>query len=471
MNKAEDEIQALTDFGLTKYEALIYLSSLKIGLSTVSKIGKAAGIRREEVYRTIPRLEKAGLLERVLGRPIKVRALPIEDALDILVERKESEASKKIRDLIITKDMLVEKLGQETQKYQIKDEHENFVLITEKDTLSKRVSSLIERASSTIDFVDSFENTFRFVLMYAEALKIARKKDVRVRIITAYPNDAELIPKALKKHVPENSFVVKYQSTLPSRYAIFDGTNALITTSAGDTFSESKCLWTNDTNLIGIIQRDFEDQFRDSIDWKDIGDIHIQKLAQIIDRVKPRDHLVLFYDSLEAKHNTLFSYLLKGLERNEAAAYVCAEETPDEIKKAMKEFGIPIEKYLENEALVIMDYRDMYIRDGVFDIDDVMDSWAKFYDNAMANGFKSLRVTGEMSCFIKHDLVEELIEYEQALHTILDIPMTAICAYNSDMLSRVENPIDVYSELVRAHGKVLFAGKDNRVGKIEVRAG
>lgn len=471
MNSLEEEIEALTNFGLTKYEALIYLSALKIGLSTASKIGKVSGIRREEVYRTIPKLEKAGLLERVLGRPIKVRALPIEDALEILVERQETEASKKLRNLIITKEELVDRLGHVTQKYHEKEERANFVLITEKDTLSKRVSSLIERAESTIDFIDSFENAFRFVLIYADALKVARKKNVKVRIITNYPNDVELIPRSLKKHVPENSFIVKYSSSLPSRYAIFDGNNAMITTSTGDTFSESKCLWTNDANLVGIIQRDFEDQIKDSVDWKDVDDIHIQKLAQIMDRVKPRDHLVLFYDSVKAKHNTLFSYIHKGLELNQAVAYVCAEETTDQVLEAMREYGIEVEKNLQTKALSVLDYTDMYIRDGEFNMDEVMELWAKFYDDAIARGFTGLRVTGEMSCFIQHDLIEELIAYENALHTVLDIPMTAICAYNSNLLSKVENPINVYSELVRAHGKVLFAGRDNRIGKIEVRAG
>jgi len=88
---------------------------------------------------------------------------------------------------------------------------------------------------------------------------------------------------------------------------------------------------------------------------------------------------------------------------------------------------------------------------------------------AMENGFNGMRVTGEMACFIDHSLVEDLIEYEKALHTILDIPMTAVCAYNADSLAKVDKPIDVYSELVKAHGKVLFAGKDSTEGKIEIR--
>ena len=466
-----DDIETLTDFGLTQYEAQIYLSALRLQLSTAGEIAKASGIRREEVYRTIPKLEKTGLLERVLGRPIKVRALPIEDALEVLVERQETEASKKLSELIIAKDELIEKLGNEGKKDIQKETTSNFVLITEKDTLSKRVSALIEQANTAIDFMDSFENTFRFVLTYGEALKIAKSNNVNVRIITNFPNDVELIPKTLKTRVPKNSFVVRYTDRLPSRYAIFDGNNAMITTSAGDTFSESKCLWTNDTSLVGIIKRDFEDQFRDSIDWQDMDEARIQELARIMDQVKPRDHLVLFYDSTKAKHNTLFSYLKAGLKTDEAVVYVCAEETPDQIEEAMSKFGIQVEKYLQSGALIILDYTSMYIQGGEFDMDKVMNAWSRLYDDAIARGFKGMRVTGEMSCFIRHDLINELIEYEHALHTVLDIPMAAICAYNSNVLSELENPIDIYSELVRAHAKVLFAGRDNRVGKIEVRAG
>jgi hypothetical protein len=135
----------------------------------------------------------------------------------------------------------------------------------------------------------------------------------------------------------------------------------------------------------------------------------------------------------------------------------------------MNDFGLKVSKYEKTGALGVMNYTDIYIRDGAFSIEQTMDSWERLYEEAMDNGFKGMRVTGEMACFIEHSLVEDLIEYEKALHTILDIPMTAICAYNADSLAKVDNPIDVYSELVKAHGKVLFAGKYNTEGKIEIR--
>jgi len=74
-----------------------------------------------------------------------------------------------------------------------------------------------------------------------------------------------------------------------------------------------------------------------------------------------------------------------------------------------------------------------------------------------------------MACFFKHNLVRELIEYEKTLHKVLDIPMIAICAYNANILNKSKDPINLYSELARAHGTVLFTGIDNKLGRMEIR--
>jgi sugar-specific transcriptional regulator TrmB len=461
----------LSDFGLTPYEAKVYLSIYNQGVTSAGAIAKIAGIRREEVYRTLPKLEKAGLIERVLGRPVRVRALPIKDVLSILITRKEEDASREIRSLVTKQTQLLELLQQAPQETQLVDEKAQFTLISEKDAIEKKISFLINQSTSLIDFVDTFENAFRFVLTFAEDLLSTKNRNVEIRIVTEYPDNANLIPDSLKKHIPEDSFDIRYSDELPGNYILFDRYQALITTSSGSAVPGGRCLWTDDPSLVGIVQKDFDKLLRESIDWKKFKVTSDDRLTRILKHMKPRDHVILIYESREAKRNTLFSYVDKGLKKGEAATYICSEESPDEIRAAMHQFGIDVEKYEKQGALGILPYTDMYIKDGVFNLDDVMEVWSRSYNDAMAKGFSGMRVTGEMSCFIKHNLVEELIEYEHALHTVLDIPMMAICAYNSEALSEVDNPIDVYSELVKAHAKVLFAGKDKSIGKIEIRAG
>jgi len=149
--------------------------------------------------------------------------------------------------------------------------------------------------------------------------------------------------------------------------------------------------------------------------------------------------------------------------------YVTAEENPSQIKEAMEKFGIHVEKYEKIGALSICRYEDIYLAGGEFDIAATMNSWSELYNRALRNGFKGLRVTGETAWFFKRKLIPELIEYEKSLHTVMDIPMIAICACNAYMVIKASNPMDLYNELLKAHGKVLFTGIDKKLGKIEIR--
>lgn len=466
----EDSARKLSEFGLTPYEAKVYLAAVRLGPTSASKISKHAQIRREEVYRTLPKLEKAGLIDRVLGRPVKIRAMPLKDALAILISRKEEQAKQEISSLYSKRDGILESIEAEVGTIEPEEEEYHFTLISEKDAVASRTAAMIENSTSSIDIVDSSANIVRFILNYADALNGTKDRGIRVRILTVCPDNEDTIPDALQKHIPANSFSLRYIETLPSRYVLFDRTQAIITTTPEGTLSDMKCLWTDDRSLVGLIERDFEEQFGKSNGWETYTLSPSEKMTRIVKHLSPRDHVILVYDSIEAKRNTLFNYLRYGLDNGEAAVYVCSEESPNEIRKAMQDFGIRVSEYEETGALGIMNYTDIYIRDGKFSVLDIMDKWEKYYTNALAEGFKGLRVTGEMSCFMTHSLVDELIEYEKALHTILDIPLTAICAYNSETLANIENPLDVYSELVKAHGKVLFASKDSTIGKVEMRS-
>lgn len=465
----DDSAKILSDFGLTPYEAKVYLAAVRLGLTSASRISKVTNIRREEVYRTLPKLENAGLIDRVLGRPVKVRALPMEDALTMLIKRKEEEAEREKSELIVRKKVLLDSLQEESFMIEPEEHDSHFILVSEKDAVTTRITSLINGTENEIEVVDSSDNIIRFIMQYSDDLEKAHKRNVSLRILTECPDDESLIPNSFQKHLPEGSFILKYVDDLPGRYILFDGSEAMLTTSARGTFSDSKSLWTDDSNLVALIRSNFQDQLESAQDWESFRWSSSERMDRILSRLKPRDHAILVYDSSSAKHYTLFNYIKQGLENGEAATYVCYEESPRQIRDAMRDFGLEVNKWEKAGALNVINYTDIYIRDGHFSIEDVMDSWGRLYEEAISNGFKGMRVTGEMGCFMEHSLVEELIEYEKALHTILDIPMTAICAYNAEILARVDRPIDVYSELVKAHGKVLFAERGGTAEEIEIR--
>lgn len=186
------------------------------------------------------------------------------------------------------------------------------------------------------------------------------------------------------------------------------------------------------------------------------------EILEFVQHMKPRDHVILFYSRPEDKHRVLFAYLKAGLDRGEAAVYVAGQESPDAITQAMGRLGINVDAFERSGALRVIYYKDWYIIDGKFSISKTMELWKKLHDESIAKGFKGLRVTGEMDFFFENRMVKDLLEYERSLHRVLELPMTAICAYDSNVVAREENG-DLYLELIKAHSNVIIIGLESGI--------
>jgi len=188
------------------------------------------------------------------------------------------------------------------------------------------------------------------------------------------------------------------------------------------------------------------------------------EILQFVRQMKPRDHVIMFHSSSEDKHRVLFTYLKAGLDQGETAAYVASEETPDEIRQAMRRFGIDVDDLERRGALRVIDWRDWYIVGGKFSIAETLDRWKRMCDEAVAKGFKGLRVIGETACFFREGMVRELVEYEQALHRVLELSMAALCAYDSRVVAN-ERDGEMYLDLIKLHSNVIIVGPEGGVVK------
>jgi hypothetical protein len=287
------------------------------------------------------------------------------------------------------------------------------------------------------------------------------------------PDQEDRIPRIIEEYIsPGGALDLKYTDVPSSHHMTVDYKQALVATTTEGNMAENPCLWTNSNSLVGILQANFEDLWHMSVNWKTIETNGVpEKVINFMKKLRPTNHVIFVYDSAEAKKKVLFNYINIGLKNDEAAAYVASDVSPNRIREDMKRFGIKVNEYEKKQALHILRYEDIYIIDGKFNLATTVALWKRLYNEALENGFKGLRVTGEVSCFFKHGLVQQLIEYEKALHTVLDIPMIAICAYDAKMLNETRDPVNVYNELVKAHGAVVFTGIDNKLGKIEIRQG
>lgn len=467
MLPSEKSAEMLMDFGLTRNQAKVYIAIAQLGLASVGQASKASKVRREDVYRMLPKLEKMGLIERVLGKPTKIRALPMEEALHILIEREQEIANKKVSALMTKKDTILKHYKPSTLKT---TEEPHFALVLHRVGIMSKEMSMVKKAKSAINIVTSRDKFAQFFNNYDEALKKATKKGIQVRMILNVTEHDDSILRAIKEYESARVPVdLKYTDQRSTHCMIVDYKEALVSTSTEPTLRETAHLWTDNSSLVGLLQKNFEGLWHASVELKTIETEAItEKLIHVLEDLRPTNHVIFLYESLEAKYNVLFNYLKLGLENGEAVTHI-ASESPSQIRDAMKRFGIDVERYEKTGALRILGSDGFYIIDGKFDAITTIGLLNKLYNEALAKGFKRYRITGEMECFFEHKLVKDLVEYEKALHKVFNTPMIGLCAYNSKMVIEASNPMDLYNELLKAHGKVLFSGVSRELGKIEIR--
>jgi hypothetical protein len=166
-------------------------------------------------------------------------------------------------------------------------------------------------------------------------------------------------------------------------------------------------------------------------------------------------HVILFYDTQEAKRELLFNHLKFGRD-HEGLAYVCSEESPEQIRKEMIDFGFDASSVRGKKKLTIANYDEVYIVNGEVKIPRIMGKFALLVDECKSQGLAGLRAGAEMSCFLRLGKVKELIEYENALHRRLSFDAEGICAYNISEMNAL-GFLNIMMPLVKAHDPVIFA--------------
>ena len=465
----ERNVELLVDFGLTRNQAKVYVAIARLRLASVGQISKAAKVRREDVYRLLPKLEKIGLAERLLGTPVKIRAKPVKEALAILLKQEEVAARERMSELKAKTNTFLEKF-RATPRLEV-EEKSHFALLSERESLISNVFAIIRSAESELDMVFSKSQIMQFIHHFAEDVREVVGKGVKIRLVSEVPDYDDSLPRIIEEVLsPGGAVVLRYSDLPSSNYIIVDSKEALIATAADGSMTDVPFLWTDSESLVRVFQADFENLWHNSVGWESIETNAVaEKVINYMENLRPTNHLIFLYDSPEAKYEVLFNFIKAGLDRGEAGVYVSSDESPSAIREAMERFGIDVETCEKSGALQVLGFEDVYIINGKFSVATTINLWNRLYKESLKRGFEGLRITGELGCFFTHNLIRELIEYEKALHRVLDIPIVAICAYNAALLNKTKDPVNLYSELTRAHGTVLFTGLDNKLGRLEIR--
>jgi sugar-specific transcriptional regulator TrmB len=134
----DENTDLLLGLGLSLNQARVYLAVLKLEKTTVSQLAKFSKVRREDVYKILPSLEKMGLIERLLGKPAEIRATPISDAISLLVAEEKNRSDDRLTGMRSR----VQKLSLKEWKQPLLGGASIYILVAEKKKRFLEISKL-----------------------------------------------------------------------------------------------------------------------------------------------------------------------------------------------------------------------------------------------------------------------------------------------------------------------------------------
>lgn len=251
----EERAKALSEFGLTYNQAKVYCSALVLGTTSIEPISKISGIRREDVYRILPRLFETGIIERVPVQPTRIKAISEKEAIPILIEHEKMKAQKAIDQLSLKTKTFFDKF-ELLQQINDKDaEEEQFLILDSSFAIIKRLNAMVQDVQKSLIISclgDLFENwEFQYLIEHMTSGAI-------IRIIAEQTQRKEGVGPTKR-----NSIQVKYGSHLRGSYIVADEAQALIDIS-GKNHDNRKYLYTENELLIALVEDNFR-QFWESV--------------------------------------------------------------------------------------------------------------------------------------------------------------------------------------------------------------
>jgi len=256
----DENTDLLLGLGLSLNQARVYIAILKLEKTTVGQVSKFSKVRREDVYRILPSLEKLGLVERLLGKPTEVRATFISDALKLLVAEEKRKSDERLLEMKNT----IKKLSLKDWTQRLPEEESIYILIPDKAAILAKTSNLIRDSRKEVALIADKEIITTVLAKFLDECKQAIKRGVQIRLIFEENSPDGLLRDKVKNLIGVALVHVKFQHEPLNHFIMSDDKEGLITTSKESGLGESPSLWTNNGNLLGVLRSSFESDWERS---------------------------------------------------------------------------------------------------------------------------------------------------------------------------------------------------------------
>lgn len=141
-------------------------------------------------------------------------------------------------------------------------------------------------------------------------------------------------------------------------------------------------------------------------------------------------HFCQFYENRDDLASTLVPFFKAGLEQGERCLWVTSEPFEEEDARAALRASVARLGRLEKKGQIeIIDYRKWYQRAGVLTPAEAIAGWIRREEEARADGYAGLRLTGNTFWLQEHEW-REFAEYERSVNEgFRDRRIVALCTY------------------------------------------
>jgi sugar-specific transcriptional regulator TrmB len=249
----KDQVDLLTRLGLSLNQARVYLALAKFSPSTANQVSKTADLPTEIVYRTMPKLQQKGLVEKVVSTPAKFQATPMKLTIELLLERKKQENNQT---LIKAREFL--ETVTPTEAKTNRSEEPRTVLIPERERLIQFLKEKLLTVQESICMVITGQKFSGWILAYNKHLKEILKKKISIRLVVAGNIEEQQTP-SLHELLQDQNFALKSATDpIQACVIVYDGREAVIATEVNTPFARSPAYWSNNLSVVALCQTYFE---------------------------------------------------------------------------------------------------------------------------------------------------------------------------------------------------------------------
>lgn len=255
----DEDTKLLTRLGLTELQAQVYLTLAKMDKATLRDLSAAAKTDRANVYRVITRLQELKLVEKLLTAPTMFRALPLDDGVKMLLEKKDQEHNE-----IKAKSKALLMRHRKASQDLLADDVSQFILIPDGRLTKRKVAEMVDSNQKTHDILiywADFKHQAKSVTSMWNKVLV---RGVRVRVIVFLEKD-EMLPNSILYLSKNPLFEVRRASTPPKvTLSIIDGKETLLSVTPSISPRGKPGLYVHNHGVVGLVQEYFELAWRDS---------------------------------------------------------------------------------------------------------------------------------------------------------------------------------------------------------------